>query len=357
MLYICISFDYELFMGENYVTEHKVLIEPSEAIGDMLAAEGVSGCFFADVCCPMQYRKMGEEEFPAQFDQQLRDLTKKGHDIQLHIHPHWLKATEIGKRVQFDREFYRLHNWEKVSFNAMEKIIHHGVEYLRRVLLPVKPDYKCIAYRAGGYCLQPEKNLASILYHEGIRIDSSVCYGHSHNGDGMQYDYRRIAPNSNCYFNSEHTINENIQECIPEGVLEVPVAGYGTFPFRVIASKLNAKITDTPANGYGMKLQKVADAQNKRKLADKVTKTVSAVNMVTFDFHNAASMIYMINRLYKEMHCKGKDVFLATIAHPKSLSKEHIENMCQVIRSVRRNPNIRFVNMCQIADICKLDNV
>ena len=84
---------------------------------------------------------------------------------------------------------------------------------------------------------------------------------------------------------------------------------------------------------------------------------MSAVNMVTFDFHNAASMHYMIKRLYKEMHCKEKDVFLATISHPKGLSKDHIENMRQVIRSVKKNPNIRFVNMRQIAEICKLENV
>ena len=357
MLYICISFDYELFMGKNYVEEEKVLIEPSAALSDMLMEEGVSGCFFADVCCPMQYRKFGNMEFPAQFDCQLQELVKKRQDVQLHIHPHWLKATKIANDVEFDREYYRLHSWLKESPDAVDKIIHDGVEYLNHVLKPVMPDYKCVAYRAGGYCIQPEQQLASTLYREGIRIDSSVCYGHSHIGDGMQYDYREIVPNSNCYFNNTHTINENIQHSIPNGILEVPVASYGTFPYRIVASKLNGKITDRPATGYGMRLQSTGNMQRKRTLRNRIKQSIKATNMVTFDYYNEASMSYMINRLYREMSCKKKDVFLATIAHPKGMSKEHIKNMRNVIRRAQKKPNISFVSMRQIADICSLMNL
>ena len=140
MLYICVSFDYELYMGENYLEERRTLIEPTYILSDMLKKEGVSGCFFADVCCPMQYRKMGKLEFPNEFDQQIQNLVKDGHDVQLHIHPNWLKATEIGKTVKFDREFYRLHNWSAESPNAIAQIIHNGVEYLNQVLAPVMPD-------------------------------------------------------------------------------------------------------------------------------------------------------------------------------------------------------------------------
>lgn len=52
--------------------------------------------FFANVLCPIRYRELGQERFPDAFDAQLRELHELGHDIQLHIHPHWLKATKIG---------------------------------------------------------------------------------------------------------------------------------------------------------------------------------------------------------------------------------------------------------------------
>lgn len=353
MLYICISFDYELFMGENYVEERKVLIEPSEALSKMLAAEGVSGCFFADVCCPMQYRKMGMAEFPELFDKQLQDFVQAGHDVQLHIHPHWLKATEVGRHVKFDRQYYRLHNWQEESDNAIADIIHTGTRYLYDVITPVDPDYQCVAYRAGGYCLQPEQQLAEILYREGIRIDSSVCQGFSHIGDGMQYDYRDVPPCSNFYFSREHSISEDIRSRIPGGILEVPVGSYGTFPYRIISSKLNGKISDSAPKGHSMTLAK-KETDGKRSFIQRIRNSVHAVDMVTFDFYDANSMKYMIKRIYSEMDCKNSDVFIATIAHPKGLSKEHIEHMSRVIRNIKKNKGIRFVNMRDIADICGL---
>lgn len=127
MLYLSITFDYELFMGENYTDERQVLIEPTDRICSRLSDAGVSGVFFADICSAMQYRKMGENEFPAMMDEQLRMLAASGHDVQLHIHPHWLKATKIGSHVEFDRRYYRLHNWEADKPGSMREIIHDGI--------------------------------------------------------------------------------------------------------------------------------------------------------------------------------------------------------------------------------------
>ena len=192
--------------------------------------------------------------------------------------------------------------------------------------------------------------MAPILYQEGIRIDSSACYGHFHTGDGMYYDYRKIVPNSNCHFSREHTLNENIRSRISGGILEIPVASYGTFPYRVIASRLNKKITSEPPNGHGMALPNVAPV-SKRTLAYRIKNSVRAVNMVTFDSFNAASMSYMLRRIYKEMDCRKNDVFIATIAHPKVLSKDHIENMKISINKLKNRPYIKFVNMRQIAEL------
>lgn len=352
MLYVCISFDYELFMGENYLDEKKVLIEPTRILSDMLAAEGISGSFFADVCCPMQYRKLEKTDFPMLFDSQIKDLTKAGQDVQLHIHPNWLKTTKVGRYVEFDNKYYRLHNWKDDNPNAIAEIIHNGIEYLYDLITPIDSKYKCVAFRAGGYCLQPEDCLAEILYKEGIRIDSSVCPGFSYSGYGMYYDYGSIPPCSNFFFSSEHSISTRIRKKIPNGIFEVPVGSYGTFPYRIIASRLNSKITNAAPRGHSMKIERKNNTEY--SLMEKLRNILNAVNMVTFDFYNADSICYMIKRIYSEMNCRDSDVFISTISHPKELSKEHIENMRNVIRDIKKISGIRFVNMREIADICNL---
>lgn len=344
MLYICNSFDYELFMGKNYVDEHEGLIRPTQKLASMLIEEQVPSTFFADVCCPIRYRELGKTEFPEQFDGQLKDLMQMGHDVQLHIHSNWIRASEVGANVVFDRATYRLHNFaNNGDYAPVREIIHNGIEYLNSLLVPVNQEYRCIAYRAGGYCLQPETKLAELLYDEGMRIDSSVCCGHAHNGDGMQYNYLEYKNPFNSYFSSEVGLEERCQRPIVGGIFEIPVGGYSTFPYRAIASKKNQRISNVKANGNGMVLEH--RALKKSTLLSRIKRTLTATNMLTFDFFYSDAMIYMLNRICKEHKCDRNDMFVAIISHPKLFSDDHIENMCCGVRELKKNQNIRFISM------------
>lgn len=344
MLYICNTFDYELFMGKNYNSEHKVLISPTEKLARMLVEEKVPSTFFADVCSAVRYRELGKKEFPEQFDGQLKDMIQMGHDVQLHVHSNWIKATEVGANVVFDRDTFRLHNFaENGDYAPVKEIIHNGVKYLTDLLIPANKEYKCIAYRAGGYCIQPEAELAEILYDEGIRIDSSICCGHAHNGDGMQYDFLAYRKPFNLYFNRNVQLKEGCQTSIEGGLFEIPVGGYSTFPYRVIASKKNQRISNAKATGYGMSLEHRKPIKN--TLSSRIKHTLTATNMLTFDFFHSNAMIYMLNRICKEQKCDRNNLFVAIISHPKLFSDDHIENMRRGVRELKKNPNIRFISM------------
>lgn len=350
MLYLCISFDYELFLGKNYVSEDDILIKPTDKLNKMLTEEGISACFFADVCCPAQYRKSGQNHFPDLFDKQLKELVQNGHDVQLHIHPNWLKCSSIGSSIEFERKYFRLHNWKNESPDAISEIVHSGIEYLYKTLTPVSPSYRCVAYRAGGYCLQPENELSDILYNEGIRIDSSVCPGMHYSGDGMHYDYRDV-PLKNIYFNRHHTLTDEHTSPLPDGILEVPVGSYHTFPYRLVASKLNKGYHDIAPIGESMSIsRKPID----KSFSARIKNLAKSSNMLTFDSYTAESMIYMLNRISKECKSSKSDLFISTISHPKLLSDKHIENMRTVLRAMKKNKNVKFVNMQDIANIKNL---
>lgn len=353
MLNVVISFDYELFMGQNFVSEEDVLIKPSSKLSKMLRSVGVSATFFADVLCPIRYRELGLTQFPDAFDNQLVELNQDGHDVQLHIHPHWLKATKVGKEVEFERDSYRIHNWIKDNgdTNPVKDLIHQGKEYLVRVVGQEDKNYRCVAFRAGGYCLQPESLIAPLLYTEGIRIDSSVCYGRAYNSDGMAYDYTKMPQTPNIYFSEKIGLRDGVVTKPKSfGILEVPVWGYKSFPYRVIASKKNGKISDEKATGYGMSIKKPKPLT----IVDRIKGVFTGSNMLTFDFYNAKSIVYMINKISRQRMCRDKDVYISIISHPKSQSDQHIENMRNAIRELEDNQNVRFVSMSEIANIKEL---
>lgn len=349
MLYVCVSFDYELFLGGNNVSEEEVLLRPTEKLSKMLQDLGVSATFFADVCCPKAYRRLGKNEFAEAFDAQVRLLTRQGHDVQLHIHPHWETVSCVGSDTVFSRDRYRIHNWtdEAGRLIPAQALIRDGVDYLKKCILPENPDYRCVAFRAGGYCLQPEKQLAQILFEEGIRIDSSVCRGMAYNGDGMFYDYRVNPRKDNIYISAQYGLEDNRTEPTDNALLEVPVASYRTFPYRPMASKMNKPMASVSGRGKFMPLSK-APNRKKRGLLARLKQMLCASNMVTFDSYSADAMIFMLKRIAKEYG--KKDTYIAAIAHPKLQSDEHIENMKKTIVELQKTDNIRFVSMRQMAD-------
>lgn len=337
-------------MGENYVSEEDVLIKPTSKLSKMLEDEGVSATFFADVLCPIRYRELSKYEFPEAFDNQIKEMHAHGHDVQLHIHPHWLKASKVGSKIEFERHFYRIHNWQKDNgdITPIKNLIHIGKEYLTDILLPIAPDYRCIAYRAGGYCLQPESIMAPILYSEGIRIDSSVCRGFSYNKDGMNYDYTKMPKVVNQYFNERIGLLEAVGERPAEGgIFEVPCWSYNSFPYRIIASKKNLKISKSKENGHGMSLT----PQRPLTFLDRLKGIFTSSNMLTFDFYHSDSMIYMINKIADQRLFKHNEQYISIVSHPKAQSDKHQENMRRAIIELKKNPNIRFVSMSQIAKI------
>lgn len=360
MLYVCISFDYEVFMGENLVSEEELLFQPTKKLCDMLKDLGISATFFADVCCPAAYRRFGKTEFADKFDKQLRYMAQQGHDVQLHIHPHWEAVTQVGKNIEFPENSYRLHHWMGIKdgdISVAQRMIREGIDYLKKNLNTESKDYRCVAFRAGGYCLQPEKELAKILYEEGIRIDSSVCRGMAYTGSGMFYDYRVNPEENNVYINAEYGLGDKQAERLSEAIFEIPVASYSTYPFKIIALNKNKRMTNVSFRGRYMKIDNNSSPKKRSFLIRVVSKVKRLLDihesvMVTFDSYNCDAMIYMIKRMAKE--CGNKDIYVATIAHPKIQSDEHIENMRQTIEVLQRVGNIKFISMRQAADQLKL---
>lgn len=81
----------------------------------------------------------------------MRSAHRAGHDAQLHIHSQWLNAD------------YRDCTWNlKAPWSLLDhkpddvrRMLGEGKEYLEALLLPDDPQYACVVFRAGAWCLAP----------------------------------------------------------------------------------------------------------------------------------------------------------------------------------------------------------
>ena len=167
---IYLTFDYELFFGENSGTVQKCMLEPTEQLFEIAKGKNVRYTFFVDVGY-----LIAAEKYPALKDElnlvknQIKKMIELGHGVQLHIHPHWEKATWDGKWSMNINNSYKLADF---SDDEIVAIVRKYKSYLDDLI-----GRKTFVFRAGGWCIQPFLLLKDLFLEVGIKIDSTVFPG------------------------------------------------------------------------------------------------------------------------------------------------------------------------------------
>src|SRR5262249_24973468 len=138
-----------------------------------------------------------EPELAARMEEQWRDAFRRGHDVQLHLHPSWLP--ELGARRE-DQTFTWDESVAKVDSypGDLSELIGRCKRALEEAIRPVAPEYEVVAYRAGAYEAQPFRRLYDALAANGIFCDSSVYAGGRR--EGRSYDYTLAYSSGQPYF-------------------------------------------------------------------------------------------------------------------------------------------------------------
>lgn len=353
MLNICISFDYELYMGKNDCSLNEILIDPTNEILEMLDKYNVKATFFADVCCPVFFEKnMMEKDFTHSMREQLRDMQRRKQDVQLHIHPHWLKTeyNEAERSLSFDKKYYRIHSYGfDNGSNSVQDIIKKSVAYLEDVLLPIDNGYKCIAYRAGGFAVQPEEELTKVLLENGIRIDSSVAEKCEYPGTNMRYDFSFCDSKHNFFFNAEKGFRKRYREKEEDRLLEVPIATCSIPLIKYLIVKKNPSGFAHYSRGSYMN---ISDEKQKKQnaLSRRINALFKDATILSLD-HLCGDALYDLAELYKKTSkAKNNDVYISVLGHPKLFNHDKIKSMETFIKKVQTNKDMRFVTMREIYD-------
>jgi hypothetical protein len=116
---------------------------------------------------------------------QLRDAIRRGHDVQLHLHPSYFNARQEGGRWLQDWSEY---NVATLSLERLNEILRLGKQTLEKILNPITGDYTCIAFRAANWSMSPSSNVVQALINNGFKIDTSV-FKHGQREGAVAFDY------------------------------------------------------------------------------------------------------------------------------------------------------------------------
>ncbi|MBF0110125.1 MAG: hypothetical protein HQL76_13225 [Magnetococcales bacterium] len=234
MIQILPSADYELYLGRNRLPEEEVLIQPTERLLGMYEDLGLRTTLFCDVACIWRYREWGREAFAARMERQMIEAVQRGHDVQAHLHPHWLTTEWSDEGYRFPPEHYLLgtleDDWDRCLIRV-ENLARRAIDHLERLLRPVDPDYRCIAFRAGGYGLQPrDRMVLAALIQAGFAIDSSIIPGLILRSAPHQVDFSHTPQRANYWLGPRDGILKPAHD--GEGLLEIPIPSIHLSPWK-----------------------------------------------------------------------------------------------------------------------------
>jgi hypothetical protein len=223
-IYCLVTADYELPLGRNLASPAEVLFEPTAKMMEVCKDLGIPLTFFPDICSVWAHRKFGLDDYAEQFEDQMRRAIRNGHDVQLHLHPHWLFATyQNGEWAHCPERMYLSECGFGREADSAGEIVARGINYLSKLVKADQPSYQCLAFRASGLALQPqERELLAVLLANGIRMDCSIAKGLMLRTDTVQIDYHNMPAQANWFMAPETGIAVPAQE----GVLEIPIATF-----------------------------------------------------------------------------------------------------------------------------------
>jgi hypothetical protein len=231
MIELIVTNDYEV-RGDGSGDVEAQMIRTTAEILDVCEQYGVPHTLFVDVVELWRFREAEAEgrfgpayRAASLIEDQLRDALCRGHDAQLHLHPQWIDAEPITPTSwRVSEQYWRLPNVPNGLGTAddprsLRGLFVHGRRTLEDLLRPVAPDYRCIAFRAGGYCIQPEAGPLTAMREAGFLVDSSVSVGRWVRKPYARYDYRD-APCERSHWHIDDTVTS---PALAGDLIEAPV--------------------------------------------------------------------------------------------------------------------------------------
>lgn len=355
MLNLCITADHELFSGKNYASEEDIVVRPTYALLKVLEQFKIPLCLMTDVCSLIRYRALNiESPYVHLMEEQLRYAITRGHDVQLHIHPHWLTSEFLNGQWSYKYSDFRLHSFGfgETGHNGRQ-IIAEGKKYLDDLLKPLNDGYECIAFRAGGWCLQPEKEFLQALVEAGILIDTTVYYGGFFKEESRFFDFRRVPNKPNWWIDPQRGLEYEACQA-PGNLFEVAIGSYGFLPLlffkKLMLRPYRLRARSKVVRELGGSLDSLERRNDWQGLINRIQRLIVQPIVFNFDPACVEVMMTLLKYYLKHFDCINQEYYISIIGHPKVLNEASLVEIGKFCKIVTEDYSevVRFIRLRDI---------
>ncbi len=344
---ICLTVDHEIFgNGTGDVRQH--MTEPMERMAAACENHGMPLTVFFEVEEYLAFVREREKlaavlgyDAAAEVRAQAVDLARRGHDLQLHVHPEWVGSS-------FENGSWKLHS-DKRTVHSLFSSQAETTEYIRSRKAAVDEfwaeagsERRVTAFRAGAFCAQPGEHLLPALTANGIVIDSSSVKGMTRNDDQVHLDFR-AAPRDRRHWSVSTDV---AQEDLNGAVLEIPI--YSRMGRRIQQMTPRRLLAKFSGNVPKEKQREMVNQLGMGRSPASVARFLARPFPIKLDFHNMSAR-QMLRWIKNAPTAPAGDMdVIVLIGH----SKEHRDhaNFEAFLAGVAKDPSLEVVSMSDIAE-------
>ena len=177
MIHLVLTDDWEL-RGDGSGNPTVIQFAAMRSLRSVYEAHGLRASFNVEVLQQLAHLDQAgaHPELAAvamEWEDAVRETFRRGHDVQVHVHPQWSDAVYDGGRWELRGA------WSILDYPAAEarSMIARAKRYLEDLLTPLDPDYRCVSWRSGSWCIAPSDHMLRTLSELGIVFDTSIADG------------------------------------------------------------------------------------------------------------------------------------------------------------------------------------
>jgi hypothetical protein len=328
MIYILFSADYELFLGKNFLNEDEILIKPTNELINTCSDLDIKFTFFFDTCCMWAYKKNKRYDFPKKAEIQMVNAIKLGHDVQTHTHPHWLFTKFNDMEFTYDPTKFlmgTLSDNDKECQVYIDKILKRSKEYLTNLFKPFNPSYECVAFRAGGYGIQPKTELIlEGLEKNDYLIDSSVISKFIFDSNVNQINFKNFPDKGNYWLDEIQSIKDKKRRRI----FEIPIACVKLNPFEYLLYNYKILLIRYRDILYIKNRGKGIQELSGDNVITEIIRYLKRFRFSSLDIYSDPHPMMKITKKYiNRYYIQGNPLFFSINCHPKTMNSAHFYSL------------------------------
>jgi hypothetical protein len=362
-IHLALVDDWEL-SGNGSGDVHELQFEPLRKLVGIYNSLGIHGSFNAEVMQQLTFRKHQHEHLELksaadEWDEVLVEAYRQGHDVQLHVHPQWRNAEYS------DGQWKLTSDWSILTYTANEasEMLSAGKDYLEALLRRVDPNYRCVSFRSGAWCIAPSPHMLQLLVKLGIVFDMSIVAGVRYDTRNIKLDYtsceeeflpyypvmsdaRKVSHKqepivcvpTNCFYASRKQVLLHHLQKVREKVKG-----------RVAPQPIAAKSDDRSVEAYGAEWANSGDGTFKRVYEKGVVPYLKGKHLISdlaqLDYPLLTEMLDSIRKRARASRLTDVPVILEN--HTKDV--RNFSDIERFLKDAVNDAHIRFVTLTEVA--------